>query len=97
MMDANKRREREAMREQSAGDAPAAAGNPLAALNVASQRDPLVWRQFWRTMNLLERPETLMQPDFLQRVMAAAQHSPNPEAGSAGPSRPEMLDLLAGA
>jgi hypothetical protein len=38
---------------------------------MAAGVDLEVWRNFCRTMNLLEPPSTLMQPEFLTQVIAA--------------------------
>lgn len=66
MMDGMRRAERERLARE--GDTHGAADNPMKSLSEAANADPEVWRGFWRTMNLLESPMTLMEPAFLERV-----------------------------
>jgi 2-polyprenyl-6-methoxyphenol hydroxylase-like FAD-dependent oxidoreductase len=71
--------------------------NPMKALAAAASVDAYVWRMFWRTMNLLEPPETLMQPEFLARIaQAAPAESSNIDvsSGSPLPTRAEFDALL---
>jgi len=90
MMDQNKR----AMRAAGTTDTDAApAENPMSALVAAASVDAKVWRSFWRTMNLLDPPTTLMQPEFLASVAAAASRattSAGTAGGKAGPTRREL-------
>jgi len=77
-------------------DAPPAE-NPMKALAAAASVDAGVWRMFWRTMNLLDPPDTLMQPEFLTRVVEAAPKAAS-NIDSAGadalPTRTELDALL---
>jgi len=99
MMDQNKRNERA---DQSRNPDAPPANNPMAALAAAASVDLDVWRSFWRTMNLLDPPSTLAQPEFLTKVVAAAskaapggegQHKQNITAPTP-PTRSEMCGLL---
>jgi len=96
MMDQSKRTARA---DESSDSDSAPASNPMAALAAAASVDLEVWRSFWRTMNLLEPPSTLMQPEFLAQVVAAAAkatagYEAFKEASNAAPTRAEMFVLL---
>ena len=96
MMDQNKHLPRA---DETLGSDPAPSDNPMRALATAAAVDATVWRAFWRTMNLLEPPSTLMQPEFLAGVAAAASRAAASgearlEHDSDGPTRSEMCALL---
>ena len=61
--------------------------------------DPLVWRAFIRTFNLLDAPDALMRdPQVVMRVMATWQtRADRPPPPPLGPDRTELLGRLAGA
>lgn len=61
--------------------------------------DPLVWRAFIRTFNLLAPPDALMRdPEVVLRVMATWQtRAERPPPPRLGPDRAELLGRLAGA
>jgi len=65
----------------------------------AAGTDPLVWRAFIRTFNLLDPPDALMRdPEVVMRVMAAWQsRGDRPPPPRLGPDRAELLQRLAGA
>lgn len=65
----------------------------------AAGADPLVWRAFIRTFNLLGPPDALMRdPEVVSRVMAAWQsRADRPPPPPLGPDRAELLGRLAGA
>lgn len=94
MMDSSRREERE--RKLAEGDAHAAVDNPMKSLADAANVDPQVWRTFWRVMNLLEPPETLMAPEFIERIMEVVGNLPEPAPASEvlPPVRTEMLSAL---
>ena len=71
MMDSGRLQQRELLAET--GAANTAAENPLKAVHDAASIDVDVWRDLWRTMNLLQSPSRLMAPDFLERVLAASE------------------------
>lgn len=99
---------RAAVAQDEADRADAAAGDDdgagLAAilrqgLLPAARTDPLVYRAFVRSFNLLDPPGTMMaNPEVVARVMAAwhdrHRHATGPDA--MGPSRPELLRILHG-
>lgn len=65
----------------------------------AARSDPVVFRSFMRTFNLLDPPDAVMRdPEVVMRVMATwqdrARREPPPRLG---PERDELLDLLKGA
>ncbi|HVM01268.1 MAG TPA: FAD-dependent oxidoreductase [Acidimicrobiales bacterium] len=61
--------------------------------------DPLVWRAFIRTFNLLDPPDAIMRsPEVVMRVMATWQaRAQRPPPPPLGPDRAELLARLAGA
>jgi flavin-dependent dehydrogenase len=63
----------------------------------AARVNPNVWRAFVRTFNLLDEPDAMMaNPDVVEAVMEAfAARDLRPPPDPIGPSRDEMLDLLA--
>ena len=65
----------------------------------AAGSDPLVWRAFIRSFNLLDLPDAIMRdPAVVMRVMATWQERGNrPPPPRLGPDRGELLQLLAGA
>lgn len=65
----------------------------------AARHDPVVFRAFMRTFNLLDPPDAVMRdPQVVLRVMAAWQDRGNrPPLPRLGPERGELLQLLAGA
>lgn len=65
----------------------------------AARHDPLVFRAFMRTFNLLDPPDAVMNdPQVLMRVMAAFRdRGKRPPPPRLGPDRSELLQLLAGA
>ncbi len=98
MMDSARAEEREKL--ASGGEPQAEVANPMKLIADAASADPVVWRDFWRTMNLLQQPDTLMQPAFLERVMEVAanlasdsdQQQVEPQAQP--PDRDGMLEAL---
>ena len=99
LMDSTRRMEREQKALQ--GDAQAATANPMKSLSDAANADPGVWRDFWRTMNLLQSPATLMETEFLERVMqvsgelAANGNATEARDAEQPPDRNGMLEALA--
>ena len=65
----------------------------------AAGADPLVWRAFIRSFNLLDPPDAIMRdPEVVLRVMATWQDRANrPPPPKLGPDRTELLHRLAGA
>lgn len=62
------------------------------------REDIVLLRAFMRAFNLLDDPDTLMkQPDLMQRVMASFQRRGEREPLVRGPSRDEMVEILAAA
>lgn len=97
MMDNARTQQREAMAEQ--GQANAAPENPMKAVADAANNDPAVWRDFWRCMNLLQSPETLMSAEFLERVMLvspelATHEDTNHQSDNSEHSVPDRETLL---
>ena len=78
------------------GETAESVDNPLKAVTDAANVDPDLWREFWRTMNLLQPPSALMTAEFLERVMIVSEELvPKAEhEGEALPSRNQMLDAL---
>lgn len=95
MMDQNRTAEREQKAVE--GETEAIVDSPMKALTEAANEDPDLWRDFWRTMNLLQPPGTLMTPEFLERVMAVSAQLKSKVATSdmqALPDRDRMMDAL---
>ena len=65
----------------------------------AARHDPVVFRAFMRTFNLLDPPDAVMRdPQVVLRVMAAWQErGSRPPPPRLGPDRSELLQLVAGA
>jgi 2-polyprenyl-6-methoxyphenol hydroxylase-like FAD-dependent oxidoreductase len=65
----------------------------------AARTDPVVFRAFLRTFNLLDPPERIMQdPDVLARVLTVWQDRENrPEPEAMGPDRDGLLAALSAA
>ncbi|MGH9283059.1 MAG: NAD(P)/FAD-dependent oxidoreductase, partial [Acidimicrobiales bacterium] len=65
----------------------------------AARTDPLVYRAFIRTWNLLDRPDAMMRdPQVVMRVMAAWQRrAERPTVPRPGPDRSELLARLTAA
>lgn len=65
----------------------------------AARSDPLVFRAFVRSFNLLQAPGAIMNdPEVVKRVLAAWQErGTRPPSESLGPDRQALLDVLAGA
>lgn len=65
----------------------------------AAGTDPLVWRAFIRTFNLIAPPDAIMRdPQVVLRVMATWQsRGDRPPPARLGPDREELLGRLAGA
>jgi len=63
----------------------------------ATRTDPVVFRAFLRTFNLLDPPERVMtDPDVMARVMAVYQDRGNREpAPPLGPERDDLLQVMA--
>ena len=63
----------------------------------ATRTDPVVFRGFLRTFNLLDPPEKVMtDPDLMARVMTVYQDRENrPEPAPLGPGRDELLRAIA--
>jgi 2-polyprenyl-6-methoxyphenol hydroxylase-like FAD-dependent oxidoreductase len=64
----------------------------------AARTDPVVFRAFLRSFNLLDPPTAIMEnPDVVARVLRAWQERDNrPSPPPFGPDRDEMLRILAG-
>jgi 2-polyprenyl-6-methoxyphenol hydroxylase-like FAD-dependent oxidoreductase len=97
MMDRNRLLER--AQQAKSPDPGKTPDNPMAAIVTATRVDANVWRRFWRTMNLLAPPTTLMQPEFLAMIGAAlskakASGEVDLKPAKNGPSRTEILALL---
>jgi len=63
----------------------------------AARTDPLVYRAFVRSFNLLDPPGTMMaDPEVVGRIMATwqARDQLGPAAADAGPTRAELLAIL---
>ncbi|MDQ6725246.1 MAG: FAD-dependent oxidoreductase [Actinomycetota bacterium] len=64
-----------------------------AAANAAAQRDPVVWRAFTRSQQLLELPDAVLaDPDIVARTRAALAGDWRPPA-LAGPSHDELVAI----
>jgi len=94
MMDSTRRTERE--RAALSGDTHAAIDNPMKSLADAANADPDIWRQFWRAMNLLTPPESLMDSGFIEKVIeVSAGLPPQPDTPeNEPPDRSAMLNSL---
>ena len=64
----------------------------------ALREDIAVLRAFLRLMTMVDPPGDLMKrPDVLQRVLASWQRRAERTPERLGPTRPEMLEILAAA
>lgn len=94
-MDSSRRQEKERLAQMD--DSEVEPENPMKSLHDAANIDPDVWRMFWRAMNLLDSPDTLMSPEFLEKIAAVgeklASQSKKPEATSLPPDRDALLGL----
>lgn len=61
---------------------------------VASHHDAYVWRRFTRLQQLLEKPDDVLGDRRVIARVRAVQASGRGLAGSAAPTRPELVDLL---
>lgn len=95
MMDSSKR----LARHNAHNNAGFSADNPMRLLSEVASIDPMIWRSFWRTMNLLEPPTTLMAPEFLERFASVSQNlavscAVNEPQAEPLPDHDGMLNLL---
>ena len=68
-------------------------------LRPALRRDPVVWRAFMRSINLLDPPDTLLNDaDVTNRIMAAfAKRDERESEPPMGPPRAELLAAMGSA
>jgi 2-polyprenyl-6-methoxyphenol hydroxylase-like FAD-dependent oxidoreductase len=66
----------------------------LAAVAAAAPHDARVWRAFMRRFNLLEHPDNLFADEAVVAAVNAV-HAAGPPSAASGPSRADLIDLLA--